>query len=349
MELDKKDAAVVNNAIQFWQESGKVTPELADELRSSYQLRNSNVDTITWYAFISAISCGLLAFGALVIDEKWIELLRNKWGISETVVGIGFSLVAAAFVMLAKRRKLKYPASKGSNETYTITIILSVAIAIAYWTRSFAYFNGNYARPLLIAALVYFITAAYLNSQLLWTVTLLTIAGWWGAQTYFWTGGSYRFLGMNYPLNMTVFGLIIWSLSWIVARINLLKSFTPVTYSIGLFLFLLAAWTLSIFGNYDDLDRWTAIRQGKLWYWAVGYTIVLGALTAYAFQNKKDVLRDMCLVFFLLNIYTRYFEYFWDRTNKGIFFAILAVSFWFVGKKAEQWRNREKKSVDIAT
>jgi len=46
------------------------------------------------------------------------------------------------------------------------------------------------------------------------------------------------------------------------------------------------------------------------------------------------------LVFFLVNIYTRYFEYFWDRTNKGIFFAILALSFWFVGKKAEQLRNR---------
>jgi hypothetical protein len=142
---------------------------------------------------------------------------------------------------------------------------------------------------------------------------------------------------------MTLFGLVIWSLSWLVGKISLLKSFTPVTYSIGLFLFLLAAWTLSIFGNYDDLERWYAIRQGRLWYWAVGYTVVLGALTAYAFQVKNDVLRDTCLIFFLLNIYTRYFEYFWDRTNKGIFFAILAVSFWFVGKKAEEWRNKDKK------
>ena len=105
MEVEKKDATILNNAIQFWQETNKITPELAEDLRNSYQLRNSNVDTITWYAFISAISCGLLAFGALVIDEKWIELLRNKWGFSETVVGIGFSLVAIMFVILAKRRK----------------------------------------------------------------------------------------------------------------------------------------------------------------------------------------------------------------------------------------------------
>jgi hypothetical protein len=343
MEVDKKEATVLQNAIQFWQDSSKISPELADDLRNSYQLRDSNADTITWYAFISAISCGLLAFGALVIDEKWIELLRNQWGFSETVVGIGFSLVAVLFVILAKRRRLKYPTAKASNETYTITIILSVAVAIAYWTRSFAYFEGNYARPLLIAAVVYLLSAAYLNSQLLWTVMLLTVAGWWGAQTYFWTGGAYRFAGMNYPLNMTLFGLIIWGCSWVVGKIKTLQSFSAVTYAIGLFLFLLAAWTLSIFGNYDNLDRWTAIRQGTLWYWSLGYSLVLAGLIAYAIQNKNDVLRDMCLLFFLLNIYTRYFEYFWDRTNKGIFFAILAVSFWFVGKKAEQWRNKEKQ------
>jgi len=343
MELDKKDATTLNNAIQFWQDSKKISPELAEELRNSYELRNSNVDTITWYAFISAVSCGLLAFGALVIDEKWIELLRTKWGFSETVVGIGFSLLAVLFIFLTRRRKIKYPNAQASNETYTITIVLSVAIAIAYWTRSFAYFEGNYARPLLIAAIVYFATAAYLNSQLLWTVMLLTFAGWWGAQTYFWTGGSYRFAGMNYPLNMTVFGLFIWGSSWFIGKISFLKSFEKVTYSIGLFLFLLAAWTLSIFGNYDDLERWYVIKQDTLWIWALGFTIVLAALTAYSFQIKNDLLRDMCLVFFLLNIYTRYFEYFWDRTNKGIFFAILAVSFWFVGKKAEQWRNKDKK------
>jgi uncharacterized membrane protein len=99
---------------------------------------------------------------------------------------------------------------------------------------------------------------------------------------------------------------------------------------------------LSIFGNYDDFSRWSAIKQGTLWYWSVGFTLVLGALTAYAFQSKNDLLRDVCLVFFLANIYTRYFEYFWDRTNKGIFFAVLALSFWLVGRKAEQWRNNEK-------
>jgi len=48
----------------------------------------------------------------------------------------------------------------------------------------------------------------------------------------------------------------------------------------------------------------------------------------------------MALLFLLLNLYTRYFEYFWDVTNKGIFFTILALSFWLIGKKLEQYRRK---------
>ena len=345
MELQKKDAEVVDKAIRFWETSSKITPELAQDLRKSYKVRNSNVDAVAIYALISAISCGLLAFGALVIDEKWIELLRKKWGFSETIFGIGFTLLAVLFVVLARRRKIKFPDSQASNETYNITIILTIGIAITYWTRSFSNFEGNYALPLLIAAVAYGGVAVLIESKLLWIVMLLSLAGWWGAQTHFWSGGNFRFAGMNYPLRMTVFGLLIWAASIIPKRVKSLHFFANSTYNIGLFLFLLAAWTLSIFGNYDDLGAWKIVKQGHFWYWALTFTIILGGMIGYAFQTSNDTLRDMSLVFFLLNIYTRYFEYFWDRTHKGIFFAILALSFWFVGRKAEQWRSKEKEVI----
>ena len=349
MELDKNEANVVNKAIRFWEESSKITPELGEQLRGSYHLRNANVDAITSYALISAISCGLLAFGALVMDEKWIEVLRKKWGFSETIVGVGFTLLVLVFVVLAKRRKVKYPDSQGNNEIYNIAIILTVGIAITYWTRSFANFDGNYAFPLLLAAISYGVAGVLLDSKLLWVVMLIALSGWWGAQAHFWSGGSFRFAGMNYPLRMTVFGLVIWLTSWLIGRLKYLRFFSRSTYTIGLFLFLLAAWTLSIFGNYDDLTGWKVIKQGHFWHWAAGFTVLLGILITYAFQHKNDTLRDMSLVFFLLNIYTRYFEYFWDRTNKGIFFAVLALSFWFVGRKAEQWKNKVRKLEKLNT
>jgi hypothetical protein len=343
MELDKKDATVVNNAIGVWEKSNKISPELANELRSSFKTRNSNVDAIAIYALISAISCGLLAFGSLVIDEKWIELLRKKWGFSETIVGIGFSLLALLFIFLARRRKLKFPQAAASNETYNITVALLLGIAITYWTRSFANFEGNYAIPLLIAAISYGIVAVVLESKLLWLLMVLSLAGWWGAQTHLWSGGNFRFAGMNYPLRMTVFGLAIWGAYRIVNQVKQLKPFADTTYATGLLLFLFAAWTLSIFGNYDDYQAWNLIKQSHFWYWSLGFTLILAGMIAYAIQTNNDTLRDISLVFFLLNIYTRYFEYFWDRTNKGIFFALMALSFWLVARQAEQWRNKDKK------
>jgi hypothetical protein len=340
MELDKKEAEIVNKAIQSWEDEQRISKELASELRSSYQVRNANVDVIAVYALISAVSCGLLAFGALVLDEKWIELLRKRWGFSENIVGIAFTLLAAVFVVLAKRRQAKTQGGVISNEVYNITIILTVAIAITYWSRGLLDGPGNYALPLFFAALSYGVIAILLRSTLLWVAAVFSLAGWWGAQTHYWSGGSYRFMGMNYPLRMTVFGLAIWASSWILGQVKSLNFLKETTYTIGLFLFLLAGWTLSMFGNYADYDGWKALKQSHFWYWALGFTVVLAALLYYAFQNRQETLRDLCLVFFLLNIYTRYFEYFWDRTNAGIFFAILALSFWFVGKKAEQWRGK---------
>lgn len=346
MKLDKKEAATLTHAIQYWEDSNQITREQAQDLRQSFEIRDSNIDAVTWYAFIAAVSCGLLAFGALVIDEKWIELLRRKWGFSETIVAIGFSLLTGLFVFLSKKRIGKVSNSRASNETYNITIILSVAIAITYWTRSLGNFNGNYAAPLIIATVVYAAIAVFLNSTLLWTVMLVSLAGWWGAQTHYWSGGNYRFAGMNYPLRMTAFGLVIWLSSWLIDRISPVQPFKRTHYTIGLFFFLTAAWTLSVFGNYDDWDNWSATKQSQFWYWALGFTLMLAGLIAYAFKSKNDILRDMCLVFFLLNIYTRYFEYFWDKTNKGLFFALLALSFWWVGKKAEQWLGKKRSLPD---
>jgi len=47
------------------------------------------------------------------------------------------------------------------------------------------------------------------------------------------------------------------------------------------------------------------------------------------------MMRGFGLTFFFIELYTKFFEYFWDGLHKAIFFAILGVSFWLVGRKAE--------------
>ena len=42
------------------------------------------------------------------------------------------------------------------------------------------------------------------------------------------------------------------------------------------------------------------------------------------------------ITFLFLNLYTRFFEHFWDSLHKAVFFALLGVSFWFLGSRAER-------------
>jgi hypothetical protein len=46
--------------------------------------------------------------------------------------------------------------------------------------------------------------------------------------------------------------------------------------------------------------------------------------------------RGFGITFIFINLYTRFFEYFWEGTHKAIFFAILAISFWYLGSRAEK-------------
>lgn len=341
MQVEKKDAEIIDKAIAHWQKEGIVDEPTAAKMKKSYSIEANNSGVLSTYALIASVSCGLLAFGALVMDEKWIELLRRKFGFAELTVGFGFVLLSVLFIYFSYRRSRKVSETGATNEAFNITIVLSLAVAVAYIGRSIGYQNGNYAPILLLAALLYGSTAVFLKSQLLWVTMLFTLAGWWGAQTYYWSKGADYFLHMNYALRMSVFGLLVLLLQWFMPRVSLLSVFAKITRIMGWVFFLVAAWSLSVLGNSSNFDTWLLIRQGRLWYWALGFSLMLLGLIVYAFREKDTFLRDICLVFFLINIYSRYFEYFWDKTNKGLFFIILAFSFWWIGRVAEKWRKRQ--------
>src|SRR5690606_30878331 len=100
---------------------------------------------------------------------------------------------------------------------------------------------------------------------------------------------------------------------------------------------LAGLWGLSIVGNQSDLEQWQELRrQAALFYG------LLSGLTTIVFiiwgtKTNRHVLRDYGLAFLLLNLYTRYFELFWDAMNKGIFFLLLSLSFaalaWWLRRK----------------
>jgi hypothetical protein len=105
-----------------------------------------------------------------------------------------------------------------------------------------------------------------------------------------------------------------------------------------LYLFL-SLWLLSIFGNYGSIDSWWKVKQITLFYWGVISLAMAGGFMLYGLKYKDSIAREFGITFLLIFIYTKYFEYFWDSTNHTLFFAILAISFWLIGRKAEKIWN----------
>ena len=83
------------------------------------------------------------------------------------------------------------------------------------------------------------------------------------------------------------------------------------------------------------------MRQIELIHW--GLVFALAALAAIVFGLKCDdyASRSFGITFLFINLYTKYFEYFWDSMHKALFFFIMAVSFWFIGTRAEKIWNLE--------
>jgi len=64
---------------------------------------------------------------------------------------------------------------------------------------------------------------------------------------------------------------------------------------------------------------------------------VAAAICIYISLKTDDgMLRGFGLTFLAINLYTRYFEYFWDGMNKVGFFLILAASLAVIGRYAER-------------
>ena len=67
----------------------------------------------------------------------------------------------------------------------------------------------------------------------------------------------------------------------------------------------------------------------------------------HGLRHDNDITKGFGLTFLGINLYTRFFELFWDNLHKAIFFALLGASFWYIGSKAETIWNLGKREENI--
>jgi len=339
MEIkDKNEWKSLQNALSQWENTGKISPEKADELRKDI-IYTTDRQQIAQYFFIIALSCTLLAFGAIFIDDKLLEKIKGYFDLNNIIIASITTAIAVFWFWYVRKRKDKF--TPFTYEMYMVLGGLAAITSLVYVCKVIGS-GGAYTLFLFIAALLLFILSIWFQSKALWLAGILSFMGWYGAFSNLHSS-NYLFLGMNYPMRFTIFGLLILILSLFQSKIKILVVNQRITYIAGLVIFFTGLWGISIFGNFNYLDEWEKVKQTHV----LTYSIVFGLIDILVFylgiRYHDELTRDFGVLFLLLNLYTRYFEYFWDTMNKGIFFLILAITFWLLGRWLEKKKRQNKQ------
>ncbi len=325
--------------IRQWIADATVTKEESEKLLKSYEITGFDWKRLAKYSFWISLICIVIAVGSIVADRALMALLAKIFRAPDIIKSLFLAGAAAAFYYTGLMRRRRKPEKIFSNEAIFSLGVFTTAGAIAFLGKAMDLGSGHFSLIVLLAAIIYAILGLWFPSKLIWVFSLLSLGGWFGAETGYISGWGAYYLGMNYPLRFVMFGTVLTAASgFLTARLGR-QDFEKPTRVMGLLYLFIALWILSIFGNYGEIDSWSRVRQIELFHWSLifGMVSLLGILHGIKFYDPMT--RGFGLTFLFINLYTRYFEYFWDAVHKAIFFGLLAISFWFLGSRAERIWN----------
>ena len=341
MNLNKKQGKFLHHIIREWEIEETISPETADILKKSFSIRKFDFKKLAKYSFWIAIFCLINALGAVIFDNNLIDLLAKIFTSSFYVLSIIFAALSAWVYYLALKRRKKKPNNVFSNEAIIFLGVIFTAISIIYLGVALKMNDELVTFIFLLSTLIFGALGVYFPSRLLWLAALIALGSWFGTETGYASGWGAYYLGMNFPLRFVLFGMVLTILSLFFKNYKKLSFFYKVTTKMGLLYLFIALWILSIFGNYGDWSRWYEAKQIELFHWSLLFGLVAVGAIFYGLKKDEGIYRGFGITFLFINLYTRYFEYFWKSTHKAIFFLILAVSFWFIGSRAEKIWNLE--------
>lgn len=341
MKLNKKQGLFLKHTIEYWQQQGTITPDVANDLKSSFSIRSFDWERLAKYSFWISMICTVIAVAAITLDEWLMTILEQLFLNSKVIPCLIFAAAAAAFYIFAYRRRKTKPLHHFSNEAIIFAGVLSTAVSVAYFGQAIDNGSGHFSLLFLLSTIIYAALAFWFPSKLIWIFSLLSLGSWFGAETGYMSGWGAYYLGMNFPLRFVLFGGVLIGVSLLFKRHTRFSDFAHSTYVMGLLYLFIAIWILSIFGNYGDLNSWYNVKQYELLHWGILFAFVAIIAIIYGLKHDDATSRGFGITFLFLNLYTKYFEFFWVGMHKAIFFIILAASFWWIGRHAEKLWNLE--------
>lgn len=337
MKLNKSQSRFLKSMIDKWQEDQLLSEEKANELKTNITASGFDWKKLASYAFGIAVSCIAISLLLLVSDQD-LQSLITKLGKTPNHVFFGFfSVLSIVLYYAGIRRQRTKNQFQFSNEALLFGGVLSTAGAIIFFGKMMDNGSQHFSILLLISTIIYLILGWLVTSKQIWIFGLISLAGWFGTETAYQTDWANYFMGMNYPLRFLFFGVLLFVVFQFLKYVKSFETFYNVSSSIALLYLFCSLWLLSIFGNYGDIDSWYSSDASEHIIWMIILALVAGGFLFHGLKYANDKHREFGIFFLIINIYSRYFEFFWESTHKTVFFAVLAVSFWLIGKRAERF------------
>lgn len=316
--MGKKEKIILEE-LNLWHNNGLVEDELYEKLSSMYVIKSWNfVAIMKWVLIFGSIllGIGLISFITLIFHSRVFVVL-----VLTVLTLLGYYL---GFFLSNRKNKNYYP--KTGN---AILVIASLTLCGDLFTigDGFSIGDNHWTILLLITCIIYFLIAYLKKNELLLIMALLALATWFGMESGYVSGWGAYFLGLNYPLRFAIVSPFVILIGVLHKNVKFLElsSFVRIYYSIGLLYLNLSLWMLSIFGNYGNMYFWHKATHTELLLLVFVWLLVDGVIFFIGTRFDDRMFVGYAVVFSAINLYTRYFEYFWNEMHKSLFFILLGI------------------------
>ena len=287
---------------------------LLAELSQSFDIdRNARSRQLSWGMRIASF------LGALALVASVFFLFRQFWGLFSENVQVGI-LIAASLGTFGATMLVR---SRDATGYFTK---LSAMVAFACFVLNVfmigQIFNITPSDRALVPWAVYALLLAYLcDLRLLLAAGLVCLISFMAARVGTW-GGVYWIHFGERPENFIPAAVTIFALPQIVRHVRY-EQFPAVYRLIGLLAFFLPVLVLSHWGRGSYLDWSSSTVEG--FYQLAGF-LFSGLVIWLGVRRQWTETANTGVVFFVVFLYTKFYDWWWELLPKYLFFLILGLT-----------------------
>lgn len=336
IRVSKKQSLFVQDLLRELVKEGVISEETSGKIRSSINEEPFDWRRVTRYAIWASVIAILIAVATLFSMEPVVDFVSAIFKAPEVGFTAIFSLAAIFMFFLAYRRRLKSPTKRWTNEGVLFLGVVFLFFALNSLGLALQLSAEGGLNLLLFSSILFAALGVFLQSGMVFGFSLLLFGGYFGAETGYVSGFGAYWLGINYPVRFLLFGAALTLAAFALRNTPVFRPVYAAAKNIGLLYCFIPLWILSIFGNYGDMDAWSNAGKFELLHWSLLF-LAASIVSVYIGVKYSDQgFRGFGLTFLFINLYTRFFEHFWDKMPMALFFALLGASFWLLGAYAER-------------